>query len=38
MKPPAAHPHAIIHTQWVLLWSAGFAIYTLKYWRILSWD
>jgi len=20
------------------LWSAGFAIYTLKYWRILSWD
>jgi uncharacterized protein involved in response to NO len=21
-----------------LLWSAGFAIYTLKYWRILSWD
>jgi O-antigen ligase len=26
MSPFAAHPHAIIHTQWVLLWSAGFAI------------
>ena len=21
-----------------MLWSAGFAIHTLKYWRILNWD